>query len=208
MTPPEPPTEQTSPQTVWECCMAWADLLIGLHVEELEQSRQGRPFTLSEEETALYVGVDRPLVSFLIAAALHERILQLDLSFADAAFVPLAAPGEEGVTGTLRRSACKALDLSPDGGVDQGGSSRALLKRNALSSHPDDRLLWDRVRTAALTVVDAVAACTPARHTGPRHPDARADGPYWERASTMADVLLAEHHRRQLDQLAELWDED
>jgi hypothetical protein len=79
----------------------------------------------------------------------------LDLSFTDAMFVPLAAPHEEGVTGTLRRSAYNALELSPDL-EDQGGSSRALLMRVALASHPDDRLLWDRVRTTALTVVDTV----------------------------------------------------
>ncbi|MFI0776241.1 hypothetical protein [Streptomyces sp. NPDC021212] len=187
--------------------MVWADLLIGLHVEALEQSRQDRLFKLSEEETALYVGADRPLVSFLIAAALRERILHLDLSFTDAVFVPLAAPQEEGVTGTLRRSAYNALDLSPDL-VDQGGSSRATLMRNALSSHPDGRVLWDRVRTTALTVVDAVAASTPARQSGPRHPDARADGPYWERGSTIGDVLLREHRQRQLDRLAEVLGED
>jgi len=87
--------------------------------------------------------VDRTLVSFLIAAALDERILRLDLSFADAVFVPLAAPQEEGVTGTLRRTAYSALELSP-GLQDQVGAARALLMRNALSAHPDDRLLWDR----------------------------------------------------------------
>ncbi|WP_055531164.1 hypothetical protein [Streptomyces graminilatus] len=122
MTPPEAPTAATSPQTVWECCLVWADLLIGLHVEALEQDRHGQLSKLSEEETALYVGVDRPLVSSLIAAALHERILQLDLSFADAVFVPLAAPKEEGVTGTLRRSAYNALELSPD--VEEQGAPR------------------------------------------------------------------------------------
>lgn len=179
MTPPEPPTAETSPQTVWECCVVWANLLIGLHVEILEQSRQDRRFKLSEEETALYVDQDRHLVAFLIAAALHERILRLDLSFTDAVFVPIAAPREEGATGTLRRSAYNALDLSPDI-EDQGGSSRALLMRSALSSHPDDRLLWDRVRTASLTVADTVARNTHERHTGPRHPDARSDGPYWD----------------------------
>ncbi|WP_434596573.1 hypothetical protein [Streptomyces sp. A5-4] len=167
-----------------ECCLVWADLLIGLHVEALEQSRQGQLFKFSEEETALSVGLDRPLVSFVIAAALHKRIVRLELSFTDAMFVPLAAPQEEGVTGTLRRSAYNALDLSPEL-EDQGGSSRALLIRHALSSHPDDRLLWDRVRTAALDVVDSVARRTHARHTGTRHPDARADGPYWERGRTI-----------------------
>jgi len=208
MTPGEPPTAQTSPDTVWGCCMVWADLLIGLHVEALEQSRQDRLFKLSEEETALYVGVDRPLVAFLIAAALHERILHLDLSFADAVFVPLAAPKEEGVTGTLRRSPFNALDLSPDLD-DQGGSSRALLMRAARSSHPDERLLWERVRKAALDVVVAVAARTPALHTGPRHPDARVEGPYWEQGITIGDALLSERKRRELDQLAEVWgDED
>ncbi|MFI6283097.1 hypothetical protein [Streptomyces sp. NPDC050988] len=176
-------------------------------MESLEQARHGQLFKFSEEETALYTGVDRPLVSFLIAAALHERILRLDLSFADAVFVPLAAPQEEGVTGTLRRSAYNALELSPDL-EDQGGSSRALLMRVALASHPDDRLLWDRVRTSSLTVVDTVAVGTHARHTGPRHPDARADGPYWERGSTIGDVLLGEKERRELDRLAEVWGDD
>ncbi|MER5549845.1 hypothetical protein ABT072_47505 [Streptomyces sp. NPDC002589] len=187
--------------------MVWADLLIGLHVEALEQSRQDRLFRFSEEETALYAGVDRHLVAFLIAAALHERILRLDLSFADAVFVPLAAPHEEGVTGTLRRSAYNALELSPDL-EDQGGASRALLMCDALSSHPDERLLWDRVRTAALTVVDTVARSTHARHTGPRRPDARTDGPYWERGSTIGDVLLGEQQRRDLDRLSEAWGEE
>jgi len=204
----EPRPAETSPQTVWECCLVWADLLIGLHVEALEQDRHGQLFKFSEEETALYVGVDRPLVSFLIAAALHERILRLDLSFADAVFVPLAAPQEEGVTGTLRRSAYNALELSPDL-EDQGGPTRALLMCNALSSHPDDRLLWDRVRTAAQTVVDTVARRTHARHAGPRHPGARADGPYWGRGSTIGDILIGEQQRRELDRLATVWgDED
>lgn len=193
---------------MWECCLVWADLLIGLHVEALEQDRHGQLFKFSEEETALYVGVDRHLVSFLLAAALNERILRLDLSFTDAVFVPLAAPQEEGVTGTLRRSAYNALELSPDL-EDQGGASRALLMGNALSTHPDDRLLWDRVRTAAQTVVDTVARRTHARHTGPRHPGSRADRPYWERGSTIGDILLGEHQRRELDRLAEVWgDED
>ncbi|MFI6688037.1 hypothetical protein [Streptomyces sp. NPDC050485] len=208
MTPPEPPMAATSPQTVWECCLVWADLLIGLHMEALEQDRRDRLFKFSEEESSLYVGMDRHLVSFLIGAALHERILGLDLSFTDAVFVPLAAPQEEGVTGTLRRSAYSALEFSPDL-EEQGGPSRALLMRNAISSHPDDRLLWDRARSAALTVVDTAARRTPARHTGPRHPGARADGPYWEHATTIGDVLLGEQHRRGLDRLAEVWgDED
>ncbi|WP_159056601.1 hypothetical protein [Streptomyces yokosukanensis] len=207
MTPAEPPTAETSPQTMWECCLVWSDLLIRLHVEVLEQSRHGQLFKFSEEETALYIGADQPLVSILIAAALHERIVLMELSFADAVFVPLAAPQEEGVTGTLRRSAYNALELSPEL-EGQGSASRALLRRSALSSHPDDRLLWDRVRTAALSVVDAVARSTHARHSGPRHPDARPDGPYWERGSTIGDVLLGEHQRRQLDQLAEVWGDD
>lgn len=207
MTTPEPLRAQTSPQTTWECCLVWADLLISLHAEGLEQSRHNRGFTISEEETSLYVGQDRPLVSLLVAAALHERILHLDLSFPDAVFVPLAAPHEEGATGTLRRSAYTALDLSPDL-EDQGGASRALLKGSALSAQPDDRLLWDRVRTAALAVVDSVARSTHDRHTGPRHPDARTEGPYWERGSTIGDVLLGEQERRQLDRLAEEWGDD
>ncbi|MFJ5817200.1 hypothetical protein ACIQGT_25375 [Streptomyces sp. NPDC093108] len=207
MTTAEPPLAETSPQSVWECSLVWADLLVGLHVESLEKVRHGQLFKFSEEETALYTGVDRPLVSFLIAAALHERILGLDLSFPDAVLVPLAAPHEEGVTGTLRRSAYNALELSPDI-EDQGGSSRALLMRVALASHPDDRLLWDRVRTTALTVVDTVARRTHARRTGPRHPDAQPDGPYWERGSTIGDVLLTEQHGRQLDRLAEFWGDD
>ncbi|MFD8609738.1 hypothetical protein [Streptomyces sp. NPDC059631] len=207
MTPPEPPTDATSPQTVWECCLNWADLLIGLHVEALEQDRHGQLFKFSEEETALYAGVDRPLVSLLLAAALHERILRLDLSSPDAVFVPLAAPQEEGVTGTLRRSAYSALELSPD--LEDQGPSRALLMRSALSAHPDDRLLWERVRTAAQTVADTAARRTHARHTGPRHPGSRADGPYWERGSTIGDILLGEHQRRELDRLAgALGDED
>jgi hypothetical protein len=167
----------------------------------LEHSHQGR---LSEEETALFSGVDRHLVSVLIAAALHERIRRLELSFTDALFVPLAAPNEEGVTGTLRRSPYNALVLSPD----HGGASRALLMRNALAAHPDDRLLWDWVRTAALTAVDSVTRVTPARHTGPRHPHARTDGPYWERGSTMGDVLLGEQQRRELAGLAEVWGDE
>lgn len=112
MTTAEPPSAETSPQSVWECSLVWADLLIGLHVESLEQDRNGQLFKFSEEETALYTGADRPLVSFLIAAALHERILGLDLSFPDAVFVPIAAPHEEGVIGTLRRSAYNALESS------------------------------------------------------------------------------------------------
>ncbi|WP_371792921.1 hypothetical protein OG285_31795 [Streptomyces sp. NBC_01471] len=208
MTHVEPPPAETSPQTVWESSLVWADLLIGLHMEALEQDRHGQLFKFSEEETALYTGVDRPLVSFLIAAALHERILQLDLSFADAVFVPLAAPQEGGVTGTLRRSAYKALELSPDLEA-QGGPTRALLMHNALSSHPDDRLLWDRVRTAAQTVVDTVARRTHARHAGPRHAGARADGPYRERGSTIGDILIGEQQRHELDRLATVWgDED
>lgn len=207
MTPAEPPAAETPPQSVWECSLVWAELLISIHVESLEQARHGQLFKFSEEETALYTGVDRPLVSFLIAAALHERILRLDLSFPDAVFVPLAAPHEEGATGTLRRSAYNALELSPDL-EDQGGSSRALLMRVALASHPDDRLLWDRVRTTALTVMDTVARITHARHTGPRHPDAQPDGPYWERGSTIGDVLLGEQERRELDRLAEVWGDD
>lgn len=146
-------------------------------------------------------------MSFLIAAALYERILRLDLSFVDAVFVPLAAPQEEGATGTLRRSAYNALDVSPDVEA-QGDSSRALLMRVALASHPDDRLLWERVRTTALTVVDTVARRTHARHTGPRHPDAQPDGPYWERGSTIGDVLLGEQERRELDRLGEFWGDD
>ncbi|MET9779114.1 hypothetical protein ABZ023_33530 [Streptomyces sp. NPDC006367] len=207
MTPPEAPNGETSPQTVWECCLVWADLLIGLHVEALEQSRQDQLFKLSEEETALYVGVDRHLVAFSLAAALHERIVRMELSFADAVLVPLAAPQEEGVTGTLRRSAYDALNLSPD--IEhQGRASRVLLLRTALSSHPDDRLLWERVRAAALTVADSIARSTPARHTGPRHPEARSDGPYWERAGTIADVLLGEHQRQRFDRLAQAWGDD
>lgn len=204
MTPLEPMTAETSPQTVWECCLVWADLLISLHMEALEQSRPGQLFKFSEEETALYAGQDQPLVSFVIAAALHERIVRLELSFTDAVFVPLAAPQEEGVTGTLRRSAFNALYLSPDL-EDQGGYLRALLIHAALSSRPDSRLLWDRVRKAAFDVVDAIARHTHARHTGPCHPGARTDGPYWERGSTIGDVLLGEHQRRQLNQLAGLW---
>lgn len=204
MTPAQPPSAETPPQSVWECSLTWADLLIWLHVEWLEQIRHGRRFPLSEEETALYAGVDRPLVSFLIAAALHERIRGLNLSFTDAVFVPLAAPHEEGTTGTLRRSAYRALELSPDI-EDQGGSPRALLMRVALAAHPDDRTLWDRVRTGALTVVDTVAMSTQARHSGHRHPDARSDGPYWERGSTIGDLLLRELQRGEDDRLAESW---
>ncbi|ONK13182.1 hypothetical protein [Streptomyces sp. MP131-18] len=204
MTPPELSTAETPPQTIWECCLVWADLLINLHVDALEQSRQDR---LSEEDTALFAGVDRPLVSLLIAAALHERVRRLELSFTDAVFVPIAAPQEEGVSGTLRRSPYNALVLSPDL-ENQGRPSRVLLLKNALASHPDDRLLWDRVRTAALTVVDAIAASTRARHTGPRHPAACADGPYWERGITIGDVLLGEQDRRQLEGLAEIWGDE
>lgn len=203
----EPPTADRPPQTVWECCLVWARLLIDLHKEALERSRQRRSFPFSEEEYTLYAGADRPLVSVLIAAALHERILRLGLSFTDAVFVPLAAPQENGVTGTLRRSAYNALELSPDL-KEQGGSSRALLMQHALSSHPDDRLLWDQVRTAAFAVVDTVARSTHARHTSPRHPDARPDGPYWKRGSTVGDVLLGEQQRRELDRLAEVLGDD
>ncbi|MFF8919360.1 hypothetical protein ACF08M_40280 [Streptomyces sp. NPDC015032] len=207
MTPLEPSAAATSPQTVWECCLVWADLLIGLHVAAVEQERYGRPFKLSEEEDALYVGADRHLVSLLLAASLNERILSLDLSFSDAVSVPLAAPQEEGVTGTLRRAAFNALELSPDL-EDQGGSSRALLRRSALSAHPDDRLLWDRVRTAAQTVADTVARCTRARHDGSRCPGARADGPYWERGSTIGDILIGEQQRRELGRLSAVWDDE
>ncbi|MFI6281595.1 hypothetical protein [Streptomyces sp. NPDC050988] len=129
------------------------------------------------------------------------------MSFRDAVFVPLAAPQDEGVTGTLRRSPYNALELSPDLD-DEGGASRALLVQNALSSHPDDRLLWDRVCTAAQAVVDTVARRTHVRHTGPRHPGSRADGPYWERGSTIADILLGEQQRRELGRLAELWGDE
>ncbi|MBF9071841.1 hypothetical protein [Streptacidiphilus fuscans] len=202
---PEPAQTVTSPQTIWECSLVWADLLIARHVEALERSRSGR-FALSEEETALYVGVDGSLVCFVIAAALHERIVRLELSFPDAIFVPLAAAGEEGATGTLRRSAFSALELSPDLD-DWGGAARALLIRTALSAHPDERLLWDRVRSAALRVVDAVASSTPAQHTGHRHPDVQEDGPYWERGITVGDVILGEQRRRELEHLVG-WDED
>jgi hypothetical protein len=68
MTPAEPPSAETSPQSAWECSLVWVDLMIGRHVESLEQVRHGQLFKFSEEETALYAGVDRPLVSFLIAA--------------------------------------------------------------------------------------------------------------------------------------------
>lgn len=206
MEPPEPPSAET-PQTVWECCLVWGGVLIDVHANAREQSSP-RPATWSEEETVLYTGVDRPLVSFLVAAALHERILHLNLSFPDAPLVPLAAPGEEGATGTLRRAAYTALELSPDS-EGRDSSSRALLMRSALSSHPDERLLWERVRTTALTVVDGVSRVTHARHTGPRQPGARTDGPYWERGSTMGDVLLGEQRRRELERLADAWgDED
>ncbi|MEV7958326.1 hypothetical protein [Streptomyces sp. NPDC088141] len=204
--PHTPSILEPPPQTVWECCLVWADLLIRRHTEVLEQSRQGQHFKFSEEETALYVGLDRHLVSFLIAAALHERTLRLELALADAVFVPLAAPHEEGATGTLRRSPYSALELSPDL-EDQGRSSRTLLLREALSPHPDNRLLWERVRTAALDVVDSVVARTPARHTGPRHPEVRGEGPYWERGITIGDVILGEHRRLELERLAEFYGE-
>ena len=204
MTHPDPSAPEMPPQTVWECCLIWADLLINLHLQGLEQSRQGQ---LTEEDAALFAGPDRPLVALLIAAALHERIRRLEMSFADAVFVPLAAPREEGVTGTLRRSPYSALEMSPDLS-HQGRTLRALLMEKALASHPDDRLLWDRVRTAALAVVDDVAANTQARHTGPRRSAARADSSYWERGITIGDVLLEEQERRRLDQLAEFWGEE
>ncbi|NUK09953.1 hypothetical protein HRW18_18480 [Streptomyces lunaelactis] len=196
-------TEQAqAPQTVWDCCGTWADLLITLHAEDLQQHGTRR---LTEGETVTLTGLDRHLVELVIAAALHERILRMDLPLAAAAQVPLAAPAEEGVTGTLRRAAYNALTLTPD---TEGQPDRALLLREAASPHPDDQTLWQRVRTAALDVVAGVASRTPANFTGPRHPDAAADGPYWERGITIADVLIGVQRRQGFEVLAQVYGEE
>ncbi|MER7000331.1 hypothetical protein [Streptomyces sp. NPDC000410] len=86
-------------------------MLIDVHAAELEQTGHGR---LSEEAAVTFVGLDRHVLALLIAASPHERTLRPELSFPDTVSVPLAAPQEEGATGTLRRSAYNALKFSSD----------------------------------------------------------------------------------------------
>lgn len=198
-------TEQTSapqpPQTIWECCRVWADLLVTLHVQELK--RRG----LTEEEAVTLDGLDRHLVVALIAAVMHERITHMNIPSANAVQVPLAAPAEEGMTGTLRRTAYNAVLDSPD--IDgQGKTERKLLLDEGASQNPDGELLWSRVRAAAQEVVAGVASRTPTHYTGPRHPDATADGPYWERGITIGDVLIHVQRHQKFEQLAQIYGEE
>lgn len=199
----EPGSAPHSPRTRWEHCLAWADLLVIRHIER-PQTDDG---PLTEAENAAFHGDERPLIVVLIATALHERMTHFALPDDELHLVPLGAPGEEGVTGTLRRHPYQALENTPvPAGPGQAEVHRLL--NAARSDHPDDRGLWDRIRSAARETVVDVATFAGSRHAGRRHPLAQPSGTYWERGVMMADVLLGEQHRRQAALLATVFGDD
>ncbi|AVH55609.1 MULTISPECIES: hypothetical protein [Streptomyces] len=191
------------PRSRWEYCLAWADLLMARRIERLRTDGT----RLTEAETAAFHGDDRPLIVVLIAAALHERMDHFALPDDELHLVPLGAPGEEGVTGTLHRHPYQALENTP-GPAGPGHAEVHRLLDAARSDHPDERGLWDRIRCAARETVVDVATFAGSRHDGRRHPLAQGSGTYWERGVMMADVLFGEQHRRQAAHLAAVFGEE
>ncbi|QFQ97296.1 hypothetical protein F9278_14995 [Streptomyces phaeolivaceus] len=203
MTAAEPNPAQQLPRSRWEYCLAWADLLMARHIER-PRTDGTQP---TEAEIAAFHGDDRPLIVVLIAAALHERMDHFALPDEELHLVPLGAPGEEGVTGTLRRHPYHALEnTSVPAGPGQAEVHRLL--NAARSDHPDERGLWDRIRCAAREIVIDVATFAGSPHQGRCHPLAQDSGTYWERGVMMADVLLGEQHRHQAARLAAVFGEE
>ncbi|MFM9373227.1 hypothetical protein [Streptomyces sp. Da 82-17] len=195
------PSTQRRPETEWEHCLVWGSLLIRVRVRELEQQQR-----LTEDQTLTLLGRDRDLVVVLIAGALHAHLQDAGLAANAAGQIPLGAPNDEGVTGTLRRAAYAALKASPT--EDKGREERALLLRAATSDDPDERALWERLRAAALDTVAGVAALMPAIADVPRHPDATEAGRYWERAVVLGDVAATEQRRTAYEAAAAAFGED
>ncbi|WP_328540247.1 hypothetical protein [Streptomyces sp. NBC_00344] len=167
---------ERTPETVWEQCVEWAGLLV-----RILAGRRKQDGLFSEEDGVTLTGTDRPLVVVMLAAAIHAQtvLLRVD-SPQDAARVPLAAAGEKGLSATLRRTPYAALCDAPR--VRGAGEvQRAVLIARAESGHPDDTLLWHRIRTAAAAAVETAGkSCAAGGGTD-----------WWEGGHTIADVIDA-----------------
>jgi hypothetical protein len=144
--------EPRSPRTVWEHCLVWADLVLGAHVRGC-----GR---LSAEEEAVLAGADRPLTVVVLAAAIHAHARARRVDEARVVEqVPLREPGPDGpggIAGVLHRAPYRALEEAPEvAGCGKDEGERLLVA--GTQGHPDGRMLWDRVRTAAVAAVEGAA---------------------------------------------------
>lgn len=149
------------PETFWEHCLMWAVLLC-------------RDEVLDED--------DRPAVLVVTAAAIYTVGVDEGLATPqDGRQVRLAQ-----VRAILRDQPYQALDATPSI-PGTGGEEREALLSSAESTHPDMMLLWQRVRTAALSEVEASGAGLPN--------GGREDGPWWRREHTV-EALVAYRSRQ------------
>ncbi|MEV6793042.1 hypothetical protein AB0M87_13780 [Streptomyces sp. NPDC051320] len=162
-----------APETIWEQCVEWAELLVRI---QLDHRRRTRRF--SETDSVTLTGSDRPLVVVLLAAALHAQAVVLRAETPrDALRIPLATATEKGLSATLRRTPYAALCDAPQV-RGAGAVQRAVLIARAESGHPDDTLLWHRVRAAAAAAVETAGRSC-----------ASDDVDWWEGGHTIADVI-------------------
>lgn len=150
------------PRTVWDHCLVWAELLLGVHLQYRADFRHDQPYYrqhLTPEQHMTWEGSEQPLTVVLLAAALHRQIELQGLGEAPqtAAGALLHVPGEDGdgVEQLLRTAPYAALEEAPDV-AGRGSAERGRLLDSGASLHPDGPLLWQRVRTAALGAIEGV----------------------------------------------------
>ncbi|AXK34657.1 hypothetical protein DVA86_20400 [Streptomyces armeniacus] len=179
------------PRTVWEHCLVWASLLISVRARHGGTGR-----SLSPEEQATWEGEDQPLTAVLLAAALHHQAAEQDLldgapEAAAALWLHTPGPPPAGVETVLRYRPYETLLAAPEV-PGRGDGERARLLGAAYDpgtrrAHPDGLLLWQRIRAAALTVVEGVV------------------GVGRGSSITLHDVAAGEADRAAQGRLAELW---
>lgn len=151
--------DYSDPLTRWQACWDWAQLV-------LEQRVASAPVGgLTPEQEVTWTGADRGLVVVLLAAVFWERRGMLELVGERAQELPLDAPDEAGATGTLRRGPVHALESAPAAAGFGGSECRALLE--AAAGDGDGRLLWERVRAAAVKALEEVVLRTRPRAANP-----------------------------------------